>query len=73
MRRLSATRKALGFAPLVKTGWADAARVERVPFVAAGAKPFVFLAWRPTPARAADAWVGGTLAFLRVEFAIQNN
>jgi hypothetical protein len=55
MRRPSATRKALGFSPLVEAGWTDASRVKGVPLVAAGAEPLVFLAGRPAAERAADA------------------
>jgi hypothetical protein len=43
----------LGFTPLVQAGGADASGVERVPFVPAGAEPFVVFARRPTAQRAA--------------------
>jgi len=39
----------------------------------AGAKPSVFFAGCPTAERAADAWVGRTLAFLCFDFAIHNS
>src|SRR5215468_62832 len=48
MRRPSAAREALGFSPLVKARRADTARFESIPFIAALAEPFVFLARRPT-------------------------
>jgi len=55
MRRPSAAREALGFAPLVKARGADPASIERVPLIAAGAEPSVFLAGRPAALRATDA------------------
>jgi hypothetical protein len=55
MRRPSAAREALGFSPLMKAGGADATCVERVPLVAAGAEPFVFLPGRPAAEWALDA------------------
>lgn len=62
------------FSPLVKAGWADAVSVERVPVIAAGAEPVIFLAGRPAAKRAADAGVGRTTYhLLLVEFFIQNN
>jgi len=45
VRRPSATRKALGFGPLVQARWAHPARVEGVPLAAADTKPFVLLSW----------------------------
>jgi hypothetical protein len=39
----------------MKTGRADASRIERVPLVSAGAEPFVVFARRPAAERAADA------------------
>lgn len=47
MRRPTAAREVLRFSPLVQAGWAYASGIERVPFVSAGAKPFVFFAGRP--------------------------
>jgi len=58
MRRPAATGQALSFSPLIEAGGADSSRVERVPFMAAGAKPFVFFAGRPAAERATDAWAG---------------
>ena len=55
MCRPTATRKALSFAPLVKTRGADASGVERVPQMTALAEPFVFFPWRPAAERTADA------------------
>jgi hypothetical protein len=54
MCRPTAAREALGFSPLMQARRADASRVERVPLVAAGAEPLVFIARRPTAERAAD-------------------
>jgi len=56
MRRPTAAREALGVSPLMKTGRADASRIESVPLVSAVTKPFVFFAGRPAAQRAADAW-----------------
>ena len=47
MRRPSTAREALRFSPLMEAGWAHASRIESIPFDSAGAKPFVFLSWRP--------------------------
>ena len=55
MRRPSTAREALRFSPLMQARWADSSRVERVPLVAAGAEPFVFLSGRPAAEWAADA------------------
>jgi hypothetical protein len=69
MRRPSTAREALGLSPLVKTGWADAACIECVPFESARAEPFVFLAGRPAAERAADArrfGLDGLLIFLKL-------
>ena len=69
VRRPAATGKALGLIPLVKAGWADAARVEGIPLVPAGAEPFVFFAGRPAAQRAADARrlrSAGLLIFLKL-------
>ena len=52
----TAAREALGVSPLMKTGRADASRIESVPLVSAVTKPFVFFAGRPAAQRAADAW-----------------
>src|ERR1035441_2182708 len=46
MRRPLSARKALGFSPLVKAGWAHSSRVERVSFMSAGARPTVLLSGR---------------------------
>ena len=50
----------------MKARWADAPGIERVPLVAAGAKPFVFFAGRPAAQWAADAWGAGVLFVLKV-------
>ena len=74
MRRPSAAREALSLSLLVKTSWADASRVERVPLEAAGAKPFVLLTRRPTAERATDTWrlrFAGLLLFFK--FVIWGN
>jgi len=47
MRRPSAARETLSLTPLMNAHRADAASVERVPLVTAGAKPFVLFAGRP--------------------------
>jgi hypothetical protein len=47
VRRTSAARKALGFSPLVQAGWADASRLERVPLIAAGARPLALRGDQP--------------------------
>jgi hypothetical protein len=73
MTRPPTAREALRFSPLVKACGANASSVERVPFVPAGAKPFVFFAGRPAAERAADTRIRRSLALLLVEFAIQNN
>ena len=73
MRRPLAAREALGFSPLVQASWAHASCIERVPFTAAGARPFIFLAGRPTAKRAADAGVGGVEALLLVKVTIQDD
>ena len=73
VQRPAATRKALGFAPLVKAGWADAPGIERVPFVSAGAKPFIFLAGRPVAERAPNTGTGRIVALLLLSLAIQNS
>ena len=53
----------------MEAGWADFSRVERVPFVAACAEPFVYLAWRPCAQRAADALAGGIAALVESRVA----
>jgi hypothetical protein len=55
VRRPSAAREALGFRPLVKARGADASGVERIPLIAAGAEPLIFLPGRPAAERVADA------------------
>ena len=73
VRRPAATGKALGLIPLVKAGWAHASRVERVPFTAAGAEPFVFLARRPAAERAADARTGWLVGLIDCGFAVKHS
>lgn len=74
MRRPSTAREALRFSPLMEAGWAHASRIESIPFDSAGAKPFVFLSWRPSAQRAADAWRFRLAGFpLSSEIAIWNN
>jgi hypothetical protein len=74
MRRPSAAREALRFSPLVKARCADASRVKGVPLIAAGAKPFIFLAGRPAAERAADKWRLRLAGFLLLfKLAIWNN
>jgi hypothetical protein len=50
---------------------AHASGVEGIPFIAAGAEPFLFLAGRPAAQRAANACVGGIvgLFFLKLNRA----
>jgi hypothetical protein len=72
MWRPPCAREALGFSPLLQARRADAPRVEGIPFVAAGAKPFVFLAGRPTAKRAADARAGRVWALFLIGLAIQD-
>ena len=55
MRRPSAARQALRFSPSLEARWGDSPGVECVPFVAAGAEPFVFLSVRPAAERASEA------------------
>ena len=57
----------------MEAGGAHSSRVECVPFMPAGAEPFVFLSGRPAAERAADAGAGGVEAFLLIGLAIQNN
>jgi hypothetical protein len=72
MRRPAGAREALGRSPLVEAGGAHASGVEGVPFMAAGARPAVFLAGRPTAERATDARARGSATFLFLKLAIQN-
>lgn len=59
-----AAGEALRFIPLVKAGWAHASRIERVPLIAADARPFVLLAGRPAAEWTANARTGWfTVAF----------
>ena len=54
--------------------WADASRVERVPFVTAGARPQIVLAGRPTAERAADArWFRSAGFLLFLSLALWND
>src|SRR5947208_966753 len=48
-------------------------RVERVPLIAAGARPAVFFAGRPTTKRASDARIRRNLALLFIDVAIQDH
>lgn len=50
----------------METRRAHPARVESVPLVPAGARPAVFLAWRPPAKRAPDAWGTGVLLVLKL-------
>jgi hypothetical protein len=71
MRRPPLTREALGRSPLVEAGWADAARVERIPLISAGTRPAVVFAGRPAAERAADARQNrSSLAWLRELFCL---
>jgi len=47
VRRTSTARKAPGFSPLVPAGWADASGLERVPLIAAGARPLALRGDQP--------------------------
>ena len=73
MRRPAGARKALCRSPLVNAHGADSSRIEGVPFMAAGARPAVVLAGRPTAEWASNARAGRTEALLLVKLAIQNN
>ena len=66
MRRPLSARKALGFSPLVKAGWAHSSRVERVSFMSAGARPTVLLSGRPAAEWASDVRAGGDLLVLKL-------
>jgi hypothetical protein len=57
----------------VEASRADSPRVERVPLVAAGARPAVVLAWRPAAEWASNAGAGRVEALLLVKLAIQDN
>jgi hypothetical protein len=57
----------------MKARGADAPSLERIPRVAAGARPHVILAGRPAAERATDAWAGGVEAFLVLKLAINND
>jgi hypothetical protein len=57
-------RKAFRFHPLEQACWTNTASVKRVPDVPAGARPTVFLPWRPAALRTTDAWAGrSTVSF----------
>ena len=73
VRRPAATLEALGRSPLVKAQGADSPGVERVPQVAARARPAVFLAGRPAAERVSDARAGRIEALLLIGLAIQHN
>lgn len=73
MRRPSAARQTLGFSPLVDACWAHASSIERVPFMPAGAEPFVFLAWRPAAEGAADVRFGRACALVFLKLAVWND
>jgi hypothetical protein len=70
--RPAATEEALRLSSLVDTRRAHSSGIERIPLIAAGASPDVFLAGRPAAARASDARRGWIVALLFFEFAIQN-
>jgi hypothetical protein len=66
--------QALVFSPLMQAGWADASRVEGIPFETALAEPAILFARRPAAERAADARRfrrAGLLLFFKL--AIQDN
>jgi hypothetical protein len=52
---------------------AHSSGIERIPKVAAGARPHVILAGRPATERAADAWAGGVETFLLLKLAINDD
>jgi uncharacterized glyoxalase superfamily protein PhnB len=60
MRRPPATLETLRLSPLVQARWEHAARLERVPFIPAGAKPFVLFGWRPPAKRQRMRWCRGS-------------
>ena len=57
----------------MEAGGAHSSCVERVPLMAAGARPAVVLAGRPTTERAPNARAGRAEAFFLIEVAIQDN
>src|ERR1700721_3020837 len=69
MRGPSAAREALGLSPMVQAGWTNSSRIECVPFVPAGTRPFVLFAGRPAAERALDTWrfrSAGRLLFFKL-------
>jgi hypothetical protein len=69
VRRPAAATEALGLGPRMEANWADASRVECVPFVAARAAPEVFFARRPAAERTANAWrfrLAGPIFFFKL-------
>jgi len=73
MRRPLSARKALGFSPLVKAGWAHSSRVERVSFMSAGARPTVLLSGRPAAEWASDVRAGGDEALILLRLPVWSN
>ena len=59
MRRPAVTRTALGFSPLVEASWTHSARIESIPYVAAGARAICVL-WAETSRRAGSGFGGRT-------------
>ncbi len=57
----------------MKAGWADSSRIERIPLLAAGARPAILFARRPAAERAADAWAARLMDRLFIQFVINNN
>src|SRR5262249_51597673 len=72
VQRPATARKASGFRPLMETDRAHSSSVEGVPFMAAGAKPAVVLARRPTTKRASNAPSFRFVALLLRKLAIQD-
>lgn len=70
MRRPLGAGKALGLSPMAEARWAHSSRVERVPSMAAGAKPEVVLSRRPVAERAADTRAGGVAAVVKGRVAV---
>src|SRR5579872_151162 len=69
MRRPSAAREALGFAPLVEARRTHAACLKGIPRMTALTEPVIFLAGRPAAERASDAWrlrISRLLLFLKL-------
>ena len=58
MWRPAATCEALGYAPLLKAGWAHTAGVERIPAVEASTRPEVILTGRPSTQWASNTRCG---------------